>query len=553
MRMAHRCGARMARGWLAAVLVAAGFVAQSVPAVRAQNFTATTVAELVSDLQAAAQTPGVTTITLVAGRTYTASAPHNGDPAQGSANAFPVIPNGTDVTIVGNGAILERSIAAGTPAFRLFGIATGGTLRLNDLTLRNGLIRGAHGANGSPAHNGGGGGDGNGGAITNDGTLIVRGSTFVANAAVGGAGGDGGNATGIFQSGDGGPGGDGNGGAIYINAGGTIFLTNSTFAQNTATGGDGGNGGNGGTGGTLGNAAPAGIGSGGALFSQHAVTGTNLTVAANSSAGGTPGQGGGAPISPPSVGGGIATQGSTAIVTLTNTIIANNSAPTNPDCANSSGGAVGDGGSNLEYPAGDCAFTTNAQTGDPLFTSAAPQPHGGPSPTLAIPFGSPAVAHGNASVCAATTGPAPVNHVDQRGLPRPAACAIGAFDPEPAPTITAISPSSGSASGGYPVSISGTGFLPGVVVTFDTTTAALTTQSATAITVTAPAHAPGTATVRITNPDGQSLTRDFTFGTVAPLPTLRSGGTPAGAPTGLPAKRRSGTPGAIPSPPTPRP
>jgi hypothetical protein len=152
MRVAHRCVARVARGWLALALVAGAITARPVPAAAAQNVTATTVAELVSALQAAAQAPGTTTITLVAGTTYTVSAPNNGDPTAGTANAFPIIPNGTDVTIIGKGAIIERSAAPGTAEFRLFGISIGGTLRLNDLTLRNGLIRGTQGTNGSAGH-----------------------------------------------------------------------------------------------------------------------------------------------------------------------------------------------------------------------------------------------------------------------------------------------------------------------------------------------------------------------------------------------------------------
>lgn len=53
------------------------------------------------------------------------------------ANALPVVT--TDVTINGNGAILERSSAADTPAFRFFEIESTGVLHLERVTLRNGL------------------------------------------------------------------------------------------------------------------------------------------------------------------------------------------------------------------------------------------------------------------------------------------------------------------------------------------------------------------------------------------------------------------------------
>src|SRR6266851_2726081 len=77
----------------------------------------------------------------------------------------------------------------------------------------------------------------------------------------------------------------------------------------------------------------------------------------------------------------------------------------------------------------------------------------------------------------------------------------------PAPTVTGIGPSSGTANGGTPVTITGTGFLSGATVKLGGTTAAnVTVTSSSTITATTPAHAAGTVDVVVTNTDGQSGT-----------------------------------------------
>ncbi len=100
----------------------------------------------------------------------------------------------TDVTIEGNGAIVERSAAPDTPPFRIFHVAPQGRLTLRDLTVRNGL---------TDTHTDGGGlwnigtlvlervmvtdnaaGD-DGGGIRNDGVLRMMGSFVIANRADG--------------------------------------------------------------------------------------------------------------------------------------------------------------------------------------------------------------------------------------------------------------------------------------------------------------------------------------------------------------------------------
>ncbi|MFL6212262.1 MAG: IPT/TIG domain-containing protein [Blastocatellia bacterium] len=81
----------------------------------------------------------------------------------------------------------------------------------------------------------------------------------------------------------------------------------------------------------------------------------------------------------------------------------------------------------------------------------------------------------------------------------------GGPPPAPAPTITAVSPNSGSADGGTTVTISGTGFTSGAVVTFDGAMAAnVSVVNATTVSATTPPHSAGAVEVVITNRDGQS-------------------------------------------------
>ena len=84
---------------------------------------------------------GPNTIKLVAGKTFTLTSPD----ATNASNGLPAITNG-NLTIKGNGDTISRSTAAGTPAFRLFDVASGASLSLKDLTLSNGLVIGDTGA-----------------------------------------------------------------------------------------------------------------------------------------------------------------------------------------------------------------------------------------------------------------------------------------------------------------------------------------------------------------------------------------------------------------------
>lgn len=86
--------------------------------------------------------------------------------------------------------------------------------------------------------------------------------------------------------------------------------------------------------------------------------------------------------------------------------------------------------------------------------------------------------------------------------------------PAPAPTIAAVSPAFGVVGGGQAVTITGTGYQPGAVVTFagiNATTVQVNGSSR--LTATTPAGSLGAVDVRVTNPDAQldTLTNGFTY------------------------------------------
>ena len=84
----------------------------------------------------------------------------------------------------------------------------------------------------------------------------------------------------------------------------------------------------------------------------------------------------------------------------------------------------------------------------------------------------------------------------------------------PPPTISGISPNSGSTTGGTSVTISGGSFVASATVSIGGVAASnVNVSSSTTITATTGAHAAGTVNVLVTNPDGQSatLTNGFTY------------------------------------------
>jgi hypothetical protein len=96
------------------------------------------------------------------------------------------------------------------------------------------------------------------------------------------------------------------------------------------------------------------------------------------------------------------------------------------------------------------------------------------------------------------------------------------------PTVTSITPSSGTTAGGNPVIIRGTNFnTPAVsTVTFNGNLATFTINSDTQITANVPAHAVGATTVTVTNADGSDTTTyTYTMGlTLSPTQGPTSGG-----------------------------
>jgi hypothetical protein len=93
-----------------------------------------------------------------------------------------------------------------------------------------------------------------------------------------------------------------------------------------------------------------------------------------------------------------------------------------------------------------------------------------------------------------------------------------------APTVTGISPNSGSTGGGTHVTISGTGFQPYATVTIGSNATAVTIVSSTTITATTASHSAGTVSVVVQNPDSQTGTKTnaYTYGTPPPAPSVTS-------------------------------
>ena len=94
--------------------------------------------------------------------------------------------------------------------------------------------------------------------------------------------------------------------------------------------------------------------------------------------------------------------------------------------------------------------------------------------------------------------------------------------PGPAPTVSSVSPNTGSTAGGTAVTITGTNFVAGATVTFGGTAATnVTVVLGTQITATTPAGSAGTVAVTVTNPGGQNGSLSNGFAYIAP-PTITS-------------------------------
>jgi len=296
------------------------------------------------------------------------------------------------------------------------GAAEGGAVyNLGDLSLINcsfsgNAVTGGAGATGGAAGtgrtsglvgNGGTGGEGSGGAVFNARNLSIEGSTFRANSGVGGSSAAAGmNGNGSGKGGT--KGAQGSGGAVY-NAWWTA-ITNSTFSTNFVGGGAGGNGGTGGgTFGLPGNGGDGGDGIGGSLDNVNTTTIVNCTFSSGGVVGGTNGLAGTGNFTVDNgnvgsaLGGNIANTG--PILVLMNTILAASSS------GNNLSGPFTDGGYNLSS---DANGSPGYQNRDPKLGPLAP--NGGPTLTLALLAGSPAIDQ----IPAHLSPP-----IDQRGVARP--------------------------------------------------------------------------------------------------------------------------------------
>ncbi|MDQ1501096.1 MAG: hypothetical protein QOI86_4436, partial [Actinomycetota bacterium] len=170
------------------LVIVAILAAGPAPARAADVTVACSNAALISAITNANAAAGADVLTLPAGCTYTLTTPDN---YWYGPNGLP--PIASDITIEGNGAVIERSNAGGTTPFRLFFVgadpADADTLNYvspgaGKLTLRALTLRGAH-AKGGDAR-GGGGGAGMGGAIFNQGAVVLDRVTASGNYASGG-------------------------------------------------------------------------------------------------------------------------------------------------------------------------------------------------------------------------------------------------------------------------------------------------------------------------------------------------------------------------------
>jgi hypothetical protein len=293
-----------------------------------------------------------------------------------------------DVTIDG-GSAADVTIS-GNQSSRIFWVSGEpfrGTLDLRNVTLVNGLVGGGLAAGGGILNEGTlsvtrtvfAGNSAtlyDGGGIHNSGTLTVTDSTFLGNSA-----GDWGGAISSYYKG--------------VAGSATLTVTNSTFSGNSAA--DGAGIFNDHTG-TLTNSTFSGnsaTGPGGGIRNVGALTVTNSTISGNTAGSGD----------------GISTGAGTT--TLRNTIVAGNGAGENCD------GPIVDGGRNQQHPGTTCGATV--ASGDPLLDPLGLQSNGGPTQTIALLPGSPAIDTAVAINCPPT---------DQRGVARPqgVSCDRGAYE-----------------------------------------------------------------------------------------------------------------------------
>jgi hypothetical protein len=393
--------------------------------------------------------------------------------ANGDVIQFGPALNGQTITLTSGEIVIAKDLTIGGPsaaniaisgnqATRIFAITTG-IVAISDLWLINGKAQGADGIlsrepgmpgmggavlnqgtltikrctfegntarGGAGSHNlagAGRGGDGLGGAIANQNSLSLEACTLADNSAMGGAGG----AVEHFPCycWDSAMGGMGSGGAIHNAANGTLSLSNCTITANHATGRDAR---------VLNDfsfAVRGAVAQGGGIANFGTLMIVNCTVANNTAFGGASSPGHSGPLDGGASSGGGLFGGPDSASTIRDTILAPNQtvggppsgspavvgAATGPDV----NGAVTSQGHNLLGRSDGCTgFTAEDQQGgttdetrlDPRLGAFGN--YGGPTETLPLLPGSPAIDGGSAGALAR----------DQRGFLRAGPPDIGAFE-----------------------------------------------------------------------------------------------------------------------------
>ncbi len=310
-------------------------------------------------------------------------------------------PHGSTLTLNGCTFSYNTSTLGGA-------IYNGGTATITDSAFRNNSA--SNGGSGGAINSNGGmltlnnctfsGNEapgGSGGAVSNGATLITNTSTFSSNSADNGSGG-------------------------AISNGGTSTINSSTFSDNSASGGSGGAIGNGNrstvNNSTFSNNSASG-GNGGAISNGSISTVNNSTFSGNT----TPNGFGGAIYNPTGTsivssstlsgnsatngGGGAIFSGSNSTLVLHNSIVAGNSVGSGGNSPNISGTATGGDFNLVNDTAGATLAGTHNITGqDPKLGSLTD--NGGPTKTIALLSGSPAIDAGDSPF-----------ETDQRGGVRP--------------------------------------------------------------------------------------------------------------------------------------
>jgi hypothetical protein len=302
------------------------------------------------------------------------------------------IPNASASVTLSNLTITDGKDGGGFLTGTGGGINNAGTLTINNCIItKNQALKGY-------------GGTSYGGGVYNTGTLTINNSTVSQNTAAGVS----------------------SGGGIY-NRGGTVRLNNSTVTGNYAAIGGGISGGTITINNSTLNANTARVG--GAISGATVVL-VNSTLSGNAASQ----QGGGVNTSTLSVfnstlsgnsapqGGGIFTNGATTI--MQNSVVANS--PSGGNCS----GAITSHGYNMSSD-GTCNLHNSGDRNntDPMLGPL--QNNGGPTQTMALSSGSPAIDAGNPTGC--KDGSGNLLTTDQRGLPRPdtedaSGCDMGAYE-----------------------------------------------------------------------------------------------------------------------------